>query len=193
LVTAHSGWVTWHFTVDDREVVQHLLPTEQGDHADYGGPGDRQSIGVEICEFRNRARQSVAIDRATHLTAALANRYDIPTARIVPTNTGAAWNSNTANHARGSCSNATAAPPAAGGWARDGSALSRELNSTVDEAKSHDGTLRGGTIRDSAASPRLCMRSHRRWPILAFLRPGGNLPPSTHFTGYDTWTEDVRA
>jgi N-acetylmuramoyl-L-alanine amidase len=79
-----SGWVTWHFTVDDRGVVQHLLPTEQGDHADYGGPGDRQSIGVEICEFRNRARQSAAIDRAAHLTAALANRYDIPTARIVP-------------------------------------------------------------------------------------------------------------
>jgi len=79
-----SGWVTWHFTVDDREVIQHLLPTEQGDHADYGGPGDRQSIGIEICEFRNGARQSAAIDRAAHLTAALANRYDIPTARIVP-------------------------------------------------------------------------------------------------------------
>ena len=62
-----SGWVTWHFTVDDREVVQHLLPIEQGDHADYGGPGDRQSIGVEICEFRNRARQSAAIDRGMRL------------------------------------------------------------------------------------------------------------------------------
>ena len=22
-----SGWVVWHFTVDDREVVEHLLPT----------------------------------------------------------------------------------------------------------------------------------------------------------------------
>jgi N-acetylmuramoyl-L-alanine amidase CwlA len=44
---------------------------------------NRQSIGVEICEFRNLARQSAAIDRAAHLTAALANRYDIPTARIV--------------------------------------------------------------------------------------------------------------
>ena len=46
-----SGWVVWHFTVDDREVVEHLLPTEQGDHADYGGQGDRESIGIEICEF----------------------------------------------------------------------------------------------------------------------------------------------
>jgi hypothetical protein len=25
-------------------------------HADYGGQGDRQSIGIEICEFRDRVR-----------------------------------------------------------------------------------------------------------------------------------------
>ena len=79
-----SGWVTWHFTVDDREAVEHLLPTEQGDHADYGGGGDRLSIGIEICEFRDRRRQAQAIDRAARLAAALANRYDIPTRNIVP-------------------------------------------------------------------------------------------------------------
>jgi N-acetylmuramoyl-L-alanine amidase len=79
-----SGWVTWHFTVDDRDAVEHLLPTEQGDHADYGGPGDRQSIGIEICEFRNRARQSAAIDRAARLAATLADRWGIPTRSIVP-------------------------------------------------------------------------------------------------------------
>jgi N-acetylmuramoyl-L-alanine amidase len=79
-----SGWVLWHFTVDDHEVVEHLLPTEQGDHADYGGQGDRESIGIEICEFRDRVRQAAAIDRAARLTAVLANRYQIPTSRIVP-------------------------------------------------------------------------------------------------------------
>jgi N-acetylmuramoyl-L-alanine amidase len=79
-----SGWVTWHYTVDDRETVQHLLPTEQGDHADYGGPGDTASIGVEICEFRSAARQAAALDRAARLTAQLANRYRIPTRHIVP-------------------------------------------------------------------------------------------------------------
>jgi N-acetylmuramoyl-L-alanine amidase len=79
-----SGWVTWHFTVDDRETVEHLLPTEQGDHADYGGPGDRLSIGIEICEFRDPRRQAAAIDRAARLTAALANRYRIATVNIVP-------------------------------------------------------------------------------------------------------------
>jgi N-acetylmuramoyl-L-alanine amidase len=79
-----SGWVVWHFSVDDREAVEHLLPTEQGDHADYGGGGDRQSIGIEICEFRDRRRQAAAIDRAARLTADLSKRYDIPTRNIVP-------------------------------------------------------------------------------------------------------------
>ena len=79
-----SGWVVWHLSVDDREAVAHLLPTEQGDHADYGGPGDRQSIGIEICEFRNARRQAAAIDRAARLTAVLARRYDIHTRNIVP-------------------------------------------------------------------------------------------------------------
>ena len=79
-----SGWVVWHFTVDDREAVEHLLPTEQGDHADYGGVGDRQSIGIEICEFRNRFRQAAALDRAARLAAALADRWRIPSRNIVP-------------------------------------------------------------------------------------------------------------
>ena len=79
-----SGWVVWHFTVDDREAVEHLLPSEQGDHADYGGVGDRQSIGIEICEFRSRSRQAASINRAARLAAILANQWGIPTRNIVP-------------------------------------------------------------------------------------------------------------
>jgi N-acetylmuramoyl-L-alanine amidase len=79
-----SGWITWHYTVDDQDVYEHLLPTEQGDHADYGGLGDTESIGIEICEFREPARQAEAIDRAARLTASLTNQYSIPTSNIVP-------------------------------------------------------------------------------------------------------------
>lgn len=79
-----SGWVTWHYTVDDRGAWQHLLSTEQGDHADYGGPGDRSSIGIEICEFRDKTQQAQAINNAARLTASLADRYGIPSSRIVP-------------------------------------------------------------------------------------------------------------
>ncbi len=70
--------------MDDVEGYEHILTTEQGDHADYGGPGDTQSIGIEICEFRDPVRQTAAIDRAARLAALLANRYGIPTSNIVP-------------------------------------------------------------------------------------------------------------
>lgn len=79
-----SGWVNWHFTVDDREAVQHLLPTEEGDHADYGGLGDTASIGIEICEFSSPSRQAAAIDRAARLAARLSKQYGIPVKNIVP-------------------------------------------------------------------------------------------------------------
>jgi N-acetylmuramoyl-L-alanine amidase len=79
-----SGWITWHYTVDHRAAYQHLLPTEQGDHADYGGTGDRASIGIEICEFRDARSQSAALQRAARLAASLANEYGIPSGNIVP-------------------------------------------------------------------------------------------------------------
>ena len=79
-----SGWVNWHYTVDDREAVQHMLPTEEADHADYGGGGDKKSIGIEICEFSQKGRQAGAIDRAARLAAALADRHGIATSNIVP-------------------------------------------------------------------------------------------------------------
>lgn len=42
--------VSWHFTVDDKEIYQHLPLSENGWHAgDGNGDGNRKSIGVEIC------------------------------------------------------------------------------------------------------------------------------------------------
>jgi N-acetylmuramoyl-L-alanine amidase len=78
-------WNIWHFTVDDREVVQHMPLSEQGEHADHDGPGNRDSIGIEICEFPgDPARQRAAIDRAARLTAWLMRQYGIPLERVVP-------------------------------------------------------------------------------------------------------------
>ncbi len=44
--------VMWHFTVDDREIRQHLPLNRNGWHAGDGwyGNGNRQSIAIEICE-----------------------------------------------------------------------------------------------------------------------------------------------
>ena len=49
--TAANLPVSWHYTVDDKVIVQHLPTTEIGWHAGDGGqgPGNRKSIGIEIC------------------------------------------------------------------------------------------------------------------------------------------------
>ncbi|MED2671286.1 N-acetylmuramoyl-L-alanine amidase, partial [Bacillus thuringiensis] len=49
-----STGVSWHFTVDDNRIVQHLPLNENGWHAgDGNGAGNRSSIGIEICENRD--------------------------------------------------------------------------------------------------------------------------------------------
>ena len=77
------GYLIWHFTVDDKMAVQHMPTSEQGEHADFDGPGNRYSIGIEMCENRgnNRAR---TVDRAARLTAWLMYRHGIPLSRVVP-------------------------------------------------------------------------------------------------------------
>ena len=52
LTSRHNslGYLTWHFTVDEDSIYQSLPTSEQGQHADYEGPGNRSSIGIEMCE-----------------------------------------------------------------------------------------------------------------------------------------------
>jgi hypothetical protein len=49
--SAAANSVSWHFTVDDHSVYQHLPVIESAYHAGDGGQGigNRQSIGIEIC------------------------------------------------------------------------------------------------------------------------------------------------
>lgn len=79
-----TGYLTWHFTVDDVQAIQSLPLNIQGEHADHDGPGNVTSIGIEICEFRSPSRQAAAIERAARLAAWLANEKNIPTDHIVP-------------------------------------------------------------------------------------------------------------
>ena len=78
-VAAQARGASWHFTVDDKEIYQHLPLTENGWHAGDGrnGPGNRKSIGIEICENSdgNRTR---AEDIAAWLTAKLLNDFKLP-------------------------------------------------------------------------------------------------------------------
>ena len=71
--TAENLPASWHFTVDDRRIIQHLPMTEVGWHAGDGrtpGGGNMASIGVEICEHADGDRDG-AEDFAARLVAAL--------------------------------------------------------------------------------------------------------------------------
>lgn len=77
------GYLIWHFTVDDKRAVQHMPTNEQGEHADFDGPGNRYSIAIEMCENRGGNLQAT-IDRCARLTAYLMYKHRIPLSRVVP-------------------------------------------------------------------------------------------------------------
>ena len=79
-----TGYLTWHFTVDDVQAIQSLPLNIQGEHADHDGPGNKTSIGIEICEFGSRSRQAAAIDRAARLAAHVMREKRIPLDHVVP-------------------------------------------------------------------------------------------------------------
>jgi len=82
---ARNGWgyLTWHFTVDDSVAIQHVPLNERGEHADFDGPGNRYSIGIEMCEHRGN-NLSETIDRTAKLTAYLMHKEKIPLNHVVP-------------------------------------------------------------------------------------------------------------
>ncbi|MEO1836757.1 MAG: N-acetylmuramoyl-L-alanine amidase [Akkermansiaceae bacterium] len=77
------GYVTWHYTIDDHSIYQSLPDREAGQHADYEGPGNRYSIGIEMCENRGDSR-SRTLDRTARLIALLMHEYNIPLSKVVP-------------------------------------------------------------------------------------------------------------
>ncbi len=77
------GYLTWHFTVQDNVSIQHLPCREQGEHADFDGPGNNYSIGIEMCEHSGND-QAATIDRTAKLAAYLMYTYRIPINGVVP-------------------------------------------------------------------------------------------------------------
>ena len=78
-----TGYLTWHYTVDQSLAVQHLPRTEQGEHADFDGPGNNSSIGIEMCE--NAGNDLTAtLDRTAKLTAWLMHKHGVPLNNVVP-------------------------------------------------------------------------------------------------------------
>lgn len=83
-VKRSSTAVSWHFTVDDKVIYQHLPLNENGWHAGDGrGTGNMKSIGIEICE-NSDGNFEKAVENAQWLIRQLMQDQGIPLANIVP-------------------------------------------------------------------------------------------------------------
>lgn len=75
------GYLSWHYSIDQGRVVQHLPDHEQGEHADFDGPGNNFSLGLEMCENRGNSR-SATTERTAKLAAYLMYKHNIPIQNI---------------------------------------------------------------------------------------------------------------
>jgi N-acetylmuramoyl-L-alanine amidase len=80
---SRMGFITWHFTVDENRAIQHLPVSEQGDHADFTGPGNQVSIGVEICVNAGADRERTTL-RAAAVVARLMKENNLTIDKVVP-------------------------------------------------------------------------------------------------------------
>lgn len=78
-----SGYLYWHYTVQEDVAIQHMPTNEAGEHADFEGPGNRYSIGIEMCEHRGNDL-GCTIERTAQLTAWLMYQNGIPISNVVP-------------------------------------------------------------------------------------------------------------
>ena len=81
--SAQASRVSWHYTVDDGAIVQHIPDEERAYHAGDGanGPGNAESIGIEICvnadgDFERAKANAAALVRL------LMAEHKIPAERI---------------------------------------------------------------------------------------------------------------
>lgn len=89
---AVKAQVSWHYTVDDQRIVQHIPDNEDAWHAgDGAGTGNRKSIGVEICT-NSDGNRTKATDNAAVLVADLCKKHNIPVSNVVQHNH---WNGKT--------------------------------------------------------------------------------------------------
>lgn len=68
--------VSWHYTVDEKEVIQHVPDDEVAWHAG-DKVGNRCSIGIEVCE------RDGSENKAVELVKFLMKKYNIPIDKVV--------------------------------------------------------------------------------------------------------------
>jgi hypothetical protein len=79
------GQVSFHYVVDDTEIIQLLPLIENGWHAGDGanGTGNRSSVGIELCVHAGSNWEKTQ-DHGARLVATLCRAFGIPPERVVP-------------------------------------------------------------------------------------------------------------
>lgn len=85
LEKGNSRIASWHFTVDDQAIIQHIPAEEVAWHCGDGrnGTGNRKSIGIEICVNAD-GDFNQAKEHAVWLIRHLMSQYGIPIHLVVP-------------------------------------------------------------------------------------------------------------
>lgn len=76
---------SWHFTVDDHQIIQHIPENEVAWHAGDGrnGTGNRKSLSLEICVNADGNFEKAKAN-AIELIRYLMEKHNIPLERVVP-------------------------------------------------------------------------------------------------------------
>lgn len=85
--SAESSRVSWHYTVDDDSIVQHIPDEERAYHAGDGasGPGNAKSLGIEICVNAGGDFEAAKANAAA-LVRLLMEEHGIPLDNVVQHN-----------------------------------------------------------------------------------------------------------
>ncbi len=79
LALKNEQYLSWHYTVDDKEIFRHIPDNEIAWHAGDGrkeGGGNMNGIGIEICVNRN-SDFNTALKNAAWLVATLMKKHNI--------------------------------------------------------------------------------------------------------------------
>ena len=88
---ANGYSATWHYTVDDKNIVKHFNENTQCWHCGDGkGKGNTQSIGIELC-INEDGDYIKTIKNGVELVKYLMDKYSIPITNVVQHNY---WNGN---------------------------------------------------------------------------------------------------
>lgn len=87
LPASATGFASWHFSVDDKFIYQHIPLNESAWHTGDGNSltsGNRMAIAIEICENSDMENYAQAEENAIALAVVLMKMFNIPSTKVKP-------------------------------------------------------------------------------------------------------------